>query len=138
MTVRRRRKLIIWTEGDGPFAYTGRDGKTYLLTDEDIVALQAEAEAGYDVSHLKPRTEKCPLCGEAIEDPDVGPINGTERAHRPCLLRAVVGGIGHLEDHAMWCVERGDPDGGRTYRQSAIEVDLWVSGGRPLWKPGAS
>lgn len=47
-------------------------------------------------------------------------------AHRECLLRAVLGGIGHIENHSYWCHEMHDPDGGRTYRQSALEVDAWV------------
>lgn len=42
--------------------------------------------------------------------------------HKECMFRVVVGGIGHHENHQYWCVEMGDPDGGRTYRQSAIEV----------------
>jgi hypothetical protein len=42
--------------------------------------------------------------------------------HRECGLRAVQGGIGHWEDHAKWCEGLGDPDGGRTRRQSSLEV----------------
>jgi hypothetical protein len=42
--------------------------------------------------------------------------------HKECGLRAVSGGIGHFEDHQLWCKTRHDPDGGRTYRQSALEV----------------
>lgn len=49
------------------------------------------------------------------------------KAHRECALRAVLGGIGHLEDHALWCLERDDPDAGLTYRQSALRVDAWVA-----------
>jgi hypothetical protein len=41
-------------------------------------------------------------------------------------LRTALGGIGHLENHAYWCKEMHDPDGGRTLRQSALEVDEWV------------
>lgn len=67
--------------------------------------------------------DACPLCGEPIAAADdVRPL-GREAAHRECLLRAVLGGIGHHEDHAYWCTVRGDPDGGRTYRQSALEVE---------------
>lgn len=54
-------------------------------------------------------------------------VDGVRRdVHRECMLRSVVGGIGHLEDHHTWCVIAGDSDGGRTYRQSSIEVDAWV------------
>lgn len=69
---------------------------------------------------------QCPLCEQTIlAGEDVRELmNG--RAHRECLLRSVLGGIGHLEDHQHWCNEVGDPDGGRTYRQSAIEVEEWV------------
>lgn len=71
----------------------------------------------------------CPLC----EDPE--PVLELEAgesvvdgrlAHRSCLLRVVLGGIGHLEDHAYWCRQVGDPDGGRSRRQSGIEVAAWV------------
>lgn len=69
---------------------------------------------------------ECGLCDEPIApDEDTRPMGGVPSgmAHRECLLRAVVGGIGHHEDHALWCEERGDPDGGRTYRDSARAVD---------------
>jgi hypothetical protein len=38
-----------------------------------------------------------------------------------------MGGIGHLIAHAYWCFERGDPDAGLTYRQSALLVDTYVT-----------
>lgn len=72
----------------------------------------------------------CLLCHEAIgPNEEARPISdghGPKLAHRECLLRSVLGGIGHLEDHQHWCNEVGDPDGGRSYRQSALEVDEWV------------
>lgn len=46
--------------------------------------------------------------------------------HKECSLRSIVGGIGHLEDHRRWCMDAEDPDGGRTRRQSALEVWEWV------------
>ncbi len=73
----------------------------------------------------------CVLCGERITDHPsmcapistlVGDVVENRLAHRECMVRSVTGGIGHLEDHDYWCVKMGDPDGGRTYRQSAIEV----------------
>lgn len=48
-------------------------------------------------------------------------------AHRQCLLRSTVGGIGHLIGHDYWCTERHDPDAGLTYRQSAILVAVYVA-----------
>jgi len=71
----------------------------------------------------------CALCGEAIlPEEDARPVGGRDRgAHRECLLRAVVGGIGHLEDHAYWCTYRGDTDAGHTYRESARLVDDWLA-----------
>jgi hypothetical protein len=75
----------------------------------------------------------CPLCEEIVDAGHiadraarVGGHGDNRYAHRECLLRAVLGGIGHLEDHAYWCTQVHDPDGGRTYRQSAILVDEWV------------
>lgn len=46
--------------------------------------------------------------------------------HPSCAARAVVGGIGHLVDHAYWCGERGDPDAGLSYRDSALRVAEWL------------
>lgn len=73
-----------------------------------------------------PEPRQCPLCEQVImAGEDVRDLSNGY-AHRECLLRSVLGGIGHMEDHQHWCVEVGDPNGGRTYRQSAIEVDEWV------------
>ena len=74
----------------------------------------------------------CPLCDEPVWPKDlldarpIGGPDGVTPAHRECLLRTVVGGIGHLENHALNCLQLHDPDGGRTFRQSALEVDAWV------------
>ena len=63
----------------------------------------------------------CILCMEPIEVQ-----HRLGQAHSECLLRSVLGGIGHHEDHQRWCVQENDPDGGRSFRQSAIEVELLV------------
>lgn len=72
----------------------------------------------------------CVHCSEAIEADQQGSFTytpgGPLPVHKECSLRSVVGGIGHIEDHAYWCVTMGDPDGGRTLRQSALEVWAWV------------
>lgn len=72
----------------------------------------------------------CPLCDEivcpGIHDIAAMRINGL-LVHRECALRSVLGGIGHLRDHAHWCTVRQDPDAGLSYRQSALEVDAWVA-----------
>jgi hypothetical protein len=47
-------------------------------------------------------------------------------AHRECLLRSVLGGIGHLIAHDYWCTQRNDPDAGLTYRQSALLTAAWT------------
>ena len=81
-----------------------------------------------------PVGESCLLCEEPIAEQDQGSFMGNHRGapralapvHRECSLRSVLGGIGHLEDHAYWCATQGDPDGGRTYRQSSMEVWEWV------------
>lgn len=71
----------------------------------------------------------CGLCTEPIEDGlgtgEVFRLGGVPSglAHQECMLRSVMGGIGHQEDHEYWCKGEGnDTDGGRTYRQSALEV----------------
>lgn len=72
----------------------------------------------------------CFECSELIDTDDQGSFiyapSGPEPVHKECALRTVIGGIGHLENHAHWCLERNDPDGGRTFRQSAKEVWEWV------------
>jgi len=87
------------------------------------------------MTDLSKPTTFCLLCNEEV-DPDgdssttalLSDGKFTERyVHRECNLREVIGGIGHLEDHKYWCKEMKDPDGGRTRRQSAIEVDQWVA-----------
>jgi len=71
-------------------------------------------------------SDLCVLCDEPIRPHETAnpmmTAEGPRRAHRECALRAVVGGIGHWEDHAYWCGQMQDPDGGRTFRQSALEV----------------
>jgi hypothetical protein len=73
----------------------------------------------------------CILCEVAIADGDRGSFSiplggdGTVRSpvHRECGLRAVSGGIAHISG-SRDCPCRGgdDPDGGFTYRESAILV----------------
>jgi hypothetical protein len=63
-----------------------------------------------------PEQVLCQLCGEHIDEIDV------EHFHRECMLREVMGGIGHHIAHDYWCLRRGDPDAGFTYRESALMV----------------
>lgn len=58
----------------------------------------------------------CDLCKEPIEEPDL------TTSHRECMLREVLGGIGHQIAHEYWCLRRHDPDAGYTYRESALMV----------------
>lgn len=81
-----------------------------------------------------PMNLPCIYCGELVGFQDsVGqPImNGVtghwSYPHRECTLREVMGGIGHLRDHAYWCLERHDPDGGLSRRESARLVWQWVT-----------
>jgi hypothetical protein len=76
-------------------------------------------------------TDGCGLCNEPIEygenerDMPFIRADGTAkltRVHTECILRSVVGGIGHHLDHDYWCKQMHDPDGGRSLRQSAREV----------------
>ena len=78
-------------------------------------------------------TEVCPLCEEEIPgDATIGhearrlfTPEGPRYAHRVCMLRDAMGGIGHLIDHEYWCSQHGDPDGGLTRYQSAQLVDAY-------------
>lgn len=74
-----------------------------------------------------PVGEDCVLCETPIEVDHQGSFmhelgGGLRGVHRECNLRSVVGGIGHLRDHARWCVREHDPDGGLSYRESALAV----------------
>jgi hypothetical protein len=70
-------------------------------------------------------SEVCALCSEPIEhDDELAPIINMV-VHRECSLRSVLGGIGHLIDHAHFCHGKG-PDAGLDYRTSALMVDVWV------------
>lgn len=55
------------------------------------------------------------ICNEEVDD-----------LHDDCVLRAQMGGIGHVTDHEHWCVRRHDPDMGLSYRESARRVVVWV------------
>jgi hypothetical protein len=73
----------------------------------------------------------CLFCNEELDGTDtamfpVGTPEGPREAHRQCMLRSTIGGIGHLLAHQYWCNEQGDPDAGLTYRQSALMVQRWV------------
>lgn len=59
-------------------------------------------------------------------EPRVGVAFNPRDQHPSCALRSVLGGIGHLTDHAYWCGERRDPDAGLSYRDSALRVAEWV------------
>jgi hypothetical protein len=67
----------------------------------------------------------CVLCGTPMGD--AASSSEIQPMHRECSLRSVLGGIGHLLDHAHFCGERGDPDAGLSFRTSALLVDAWVA-----------
>lgn len=79
-----------------------------------------------------PLGENCELCGEHIIPGDQGSFigkvdGGLGPVHKECSLRSVLGGIGHLDHHNYWCVKNHDPDGGFSYRESALQVWKWVA-----------
>ena len=66
----------------------------------------------------------CELCHEGIEPGrqyNMGE-NSHMVAHRECLMREALGGIGHHLGHEYWCSIRRDPDAGLTRHQSAVLV----------------
>lgn len=73
----------------------------------------------------------CLLCIEPIDVGDCGTfthlsLGQLKPIHRECGLRQVLNGIGHLTDCHMWCDIVGDPDAGKSYRESALEVWEWA------------
>lgn len=77
-----------------------------------------------------PVGQNCFDCAEPIVDGDRGTFIFTTfgyRAtplpvHRECQFREVMGGYGHHINHDLWCIEKHDPDGGLTRRESALMV----------------
>ena len=74
-----------------------------------------------------PVGEECELCFVPIAEGDRGTFMGRITGqlgpvHRECSLRSVLGGYGHHVDHDHWCTGQHDPDGGLTYRASALAV----------------
>lgn len=74
-----------------------------------------------------PTDMTCMSCQERFQDGDQGLINLSGYAqHKECGLRSVMGGIGHLVDHARYCDGPLGPDAGLSYRRSAILVwSVW-------------
>lgn len=72
----------------------------------------------------------CELCDEAIppgaDTVPLGTVDGPGWAHRECMLRQAVGGIGHLVAHDYWCRQHHDPDAGLTFRQSSLLADCFI------------
>ena len=67
----------------------------------------------------------CELCDEPCDAAFEGVV--TMHAHRECLLRDCMGGIGHLIAHEYWCgPPRNDPDAGLSRRHSALLVDAYI------------
>ena len=69
------------------------------------------------------------MCNEPVATDDTVTLyteDGPRQAHRECMLRDVLGGIGHLIAHEYWCTQRHDPDAGLTRRQSALLVHAYT------------
>lgn len=82
-----------------------------------------------DVIETTGNGDPCLYCTEPLDDgrgvryaTRVLTLEGERWVHSECGLRMVVGGIGHHLDHERWCNREGDPDGGRTSRESALMV----------------
>src|SRR4051812_1663940 len=80
----------------------------------------------YGIQVPTPVGTDCILCQTPILEGEQGSFMGSENgrvpAHKECSLRSVAGGIGHFRDHHYWCRQMGDPDGGLSYRESALQV----------------
>lgn len=67
-----------------------------------------------------PTDQMCMHCRERFAIGDNGAIMPTGFGqHRECALRAALGGIGHLVDHARYCRSELGPDAGLSFRDSA-------------------
>lgn len=89
-----------------------------------------DAPATDDLPHVDtPVGSVCFQCEEPIREGDGG---GTYESglvvHKECNLRSVMGGIGHLVDHARYCAT--DTDAGLGRRVSSKMVWEWFVEGR--------
>lgn len=77
-----------------------------------------------------PTDESCVWCQHQFEEGDQGlrHIYG-HYEHKECGLRNVMGGIGHLVDHARYCRSELGPDAGLDRRVSAKLVWEWYVNG---------
>ena len=111
------------TDGDGTVEEIGER----LYWGEDWGAPVCE---GAVQSNTPPWGELCGYCREVIVEGESGTYTTMlwaqgpmlEPVHKECSLRMVLGGIGHHLNHTRWCVEQRDPDGGMTFRESALLV----------------
>jgi hypothetical protein len=74
---------------------------------------------------------ECAFCTEQIEEGDRGTFcgnihGGWDPVHAECQLREVLGGAGHLAAKPHAPGGCGDPDGGLSWRESALLVWEWV------------
>lgn len=104
------------------------DSERYKLTDAERYGERLDM-----TRHRFHEGEACLICdrpisqGEQTPDPIYDGRDGSARfAHRACMVREVLGGIGHHIAHDYWCVDRGDPDAGLDRWQSAQLVELYV------------
>lgn len=69
----------------------------------------------------------CVLCLEPILEGDVGTINGADQvSHYECMLRAVVGSVGHQMGRCPCYKGTEEDPEGMTHRQAAIAAArLW-------------
>lgn len=67
----------------------------------------------------------CKLCKTPMGSEES--VNSQEPMHWECVLRAVMGGIGHLLDHEHFCLSKNDPDAGLDYRTSAALASVLLT-----------
>jgi hypothetical protein len=73
-----------------------------------------------------PTHATCMSCLAHFEEGDQGLVYVTGfHQHKECGLRSVMGGIGHLVDHAYYCHGELGTDAGLPYRVSAQLVWEW-------------
>lgn len=81
-----------------------------------------------------PTEPRCELCEEPVLPGERKASPKTMTAHWECMLRAVLGGAGHHEDHDRWCITERDPDAGLSMRDSARRVAQLLKEGRIRWQ----
>ena len=68
----------------------------------------------------------CGFCGEAVEEHDMGTVNGEQVLHHECLIRTLHGSVGHQQGRCACCGGTEEDPPGLTRREAAIAAAIYA------------